>query len=503
MDAAELRDHLIEIQNKQNECLLEQVQNTLAIIAKSANQARLEVSSNGLTRVNQLITRTVSGEELKKAKEDNYPNLADLEAQSCFRRVTTALGSLTKVSENLDGAEENKSKVYLLKKLADLSNLEMEKLDHEMGKKIKFQAFGGNPVYERISDEDKAVNSQLSKNIAQTLGSASSLANSIHKAYEYSFILDNMQEQCEEIEKQNFSSPDELGQIQDSLKKLTERIPESLEERMIEKNLLENIQPTLESISKSAADVLANGIEADTLAEPIKKLTNNFNKISKALGVMNKYIQGEVKDADKTFILEKIGELSRRSLIPGSEVTLNSLLIPENYKKLSEADKLKNAPIAQSIHSLAGVADRLVDFVNNNKSPSSLGIITNELNKISWNFSSPQELLVQLKKSDLQSKLDNKSQLASGAVANESEKKTLMPTSVADSEFVGIRQERRTELKSRLNNISATSKIAKQGVDKLASPFTQNTFFTQSSYALKKETAEQEKTQKPVGPSHS
>lgn len=307
--------------------------NTLQAIVQRANEAKLEVSRYGLTRMDQLIAM-VNAKELEKAKKDNSPNLADLQSKSCFRKVTTALHNLDRVSKILDkDGKENTSKVYLFKKLAEIS-------DHKMGEVNDFASFGDNTIYEKLTEKDKAVNSQLSQKIAQTLGSVSSLANSIYKAYEYPFILENMKERCEEIEKQKLSQQGELGQMAEGLKKLTEKIPESSAERMRDKILLENIQFTLNDISMAAKETMkevsANGI-VDKLAEPINKLTSKLNTISKVAEIIDKYEQIEGENADKKFLLGKIGELSKYNLSEGSQglKTLNSLLNPDI--SLSEA----------------------------------------------------------------------------------------------------------------------------------------------------------------------
>ncbi|WP_342147780.1 hypothetical protein [Rickettsiella endosymbiont of Aleochara curtula] len=440
MDDKQMEVHRIEFLKQADDKMVEYAPDTLLVIVQRAEEARQEVSRNGLTRKKQLI-KTVGTDELLEAEKavkdnphdsDKLTKLEALRSQSCLRKATTALSDLDKVSKILtdQGKEENVSKSYLLDKLAKIS-------EHEMGEGNKFQTFGDDKTYKKLIKEDRTVNSTLSKTIAKTLGSASSLANSIHKAYGYPLILDHMKEQCEETAKQNLPPQDELSQMADDLNQITKKIPASPEARMIEKHLLENIQPTLESISAAAKETImevsANGIGADKLAEPIRKLTMNFNQVFKASQVMTKYVDIS-KDAEKTFLLETIGELSRRNLTqdqdlqdPDFEVlTLNSLTSPDKYVELSSEERVGKGTLSQNVIYIAQSATLLADLAKNNyHSSSNLEIIAEELKGMPCDFFTPKKLLEQLQTSDLQSKVD-KSQLESGEAAKPEKNKVIV-----------------------------------------------------------------------------
>lgn len=407
--------------------LVEQVPETLQRIVTKAEQAQ-EVLKSGLKKklIKQARTTESANAETK------------LLSNGCLRNLGAAFSELDPVSKILaeDNEMGNTSKAYLLKKLGKI-------LDHDMGEGKTFMSFttDGPYVDKEFLNKHGAADSLVSQKIAQTLGAASSLANSIHKAYEYPFILDYMQEQCEEIAKQNLSPQDELSQMADDLNQITKKIPESPEARMLEKHLLENIQPTLESISAAAketiAEVSANGIGADKLAEPIRKLTMNFNQVFKASQVMTKYVDIS-KDAEKTFLLETIGELSRRNLNQDSPdfpaLSAFSLTDPDKYVDLSSEERVGKGALSQNVIYIAQSATLLADLTKNNyHSPASLKKVVEELSGMSCDVSSPKVLLEQLQNSHLQSKID-KSQLEFGKAAKP-EKTEAMVTSVKGSAF--------------------------------------------------------------------
>ncbi len=496
------------IQKQLNDTLLQDVPEGLQSIVQRANEARQEVLKHGLTRMDQLI-KTVDKGKLQKAEKDNSADLADLRSQSCFRKVTLGFTHLAQVSKILaeQGAEENASKRYLLEKLVKIS-------DHKMGEGKKFLDFGSDGIYAKCSKEDKAANSPLSTKIANTLDSVSSLANSIHNAYEYPFILDKMKKLCEGIEDQKLNQEDELSSIVNALKAEAPK-PESLAERMRDKILLENIPFTLESIStvaeKTMQEVLDYGIGTDELAKSAKTLTLELNKISKVAEIISKHEQVEGEAGDKKFLLEKFGELSKYNLSQGSPgETLNSLLNPDKYVKLSEKDKPGDGSLAQNMSYLAQTTAHLADLVKKNyHNPSELKMIADKLKKMPpyGTFSSSKELRDALVvKLTEKVKLDDKTQLEFGATPavkkstqNPSASVESVPTATNGSKSVTNRiGENKWE--NRLKNLPTLTNI-KQQTDKVVEAAQNNaTFF---SYTKKEEKNKQkEKTQKLGGPSH-
>ncbi|MEN9449747.1 MAG: hypothetical protein RJA83_361 [Pseudomonadota bacterium] len=496
------------IQKQLNDTLLQDVPEGLQSIVQRANEARQEVLKHGLTRMDQLI-KTVDKGKLQKAEKDNSADLADLRSQSCFRKVTLGFTHLAQVSKILaeQGAEENASKRYLLEKLVKIS-------DHKTGEGKKFLDFGSDGIYAKCSKEDKAVNSPSSTKMANTLDSVSSLANSILNAYGYPFILDKMKKLCEGIEEQKLNPEDELSSIVNALKAETFK-PESPAERLYNKILLENIPFTLKTIStvaeKTMQEVLDYGVGADELAKSARTLTLELNKISKVAEIMGKHEQVEGEAGDKKFLLEKLGELSKYNLSQGSPgETLNSLMNPDKYVKLSEKDKLGDGSLAQNMSYLAQTTAHLADLVKKSyHNPSDLKMIADKLKQMPRYgiFSSSKELRDALKLTE-KVKVDDKTQLESGATPavkksteNPSASVESVPTAINGSKSVTTRiGENKWE--NRLKNLPTLTNI-KQQTDKVAEAAQNKNKATFFSYTKEKEKNKQkDKTQKLGGSSH-
>lgn len=509
MSADEAEVNRIEFQKQADNKMVEYAPDTLLVVIQRAKEASIEISKHGLTRMDQLIKTVGTGElaDAEKAVKDNPddPNkltlIADLRSQSCLRKATTALRDLGKVSKILaEQGVENASKSYLLEKLVKIS-------DHKMGEGKKLLDFGSDGIYAKCLKEDKAVNSPLSTKIANTLDFVSSLANSIHHAYEYPFILDKMKKLCEGIEEQKLNPEDELSSIVNALKAEAPK-PESLAERMRDKILLENIPFTLETIStvaeKTMQEVLDYGIGADELVKSAKTLTLELNKISKVAEIMGKHEQVEGEAGDKKFLLEKVGELSKYNLSQGSSgETLNCLLNPDKYVKLLEKDKPGDGSLANNMSYLAQTTAHLADLVKKNyHNPSELKMIADKLKKMPpyGTFSSSKELrdalVVKLTETQLES---GATPAVKKSTENPSASVESVPAATNDSKSVTNRiGENKWE--NRLKNLPTLTNI-KQQTDKVVEA-AQNkaTFF---SYAKKEEKNKQkEKTQKLGGPSH-